>query len=83
MLFPLASGSWSNAGLAGVFFRFWYYSRSFDGNDVGFRAADYDAFADLTLHTANTGDIGMTLSCTLAKSACPGFLVPKGKVNHA
>lgn len=83
MLFPLASGIWNNAGNAGVFYRNWNNNRSNDNNNVGFRAADYDAFADLTLHTANTGDIGMTLSCTLAKSACPGFLVPKGKVNHA
>lgn len=83
MLFPLASGNWNNAGDAGVFCRNWNNNRSNDNNNVGFRAADYDAFADLTLHTANTGDIGMVLSCTLAKSACPGFLVPKGKVNHA
>lgn len=83
MLFPMASGNWDNAGNAGVFYRNWNNNRSNDNNNVGFRAADYDAFADLTLHTANTGDIGMTLSCTLAKSACPGFLVPKGKVNHA
>ena len=83
MLSPLASGSWNNAGGAGVFYRNWNNNRSNDNNNVGFRAADYDAFADLTLHTANTGDIGVTLSCTLAKSACPGFLVPKGKVNHA
>ncbi len=83
MLFPLASGNWNNAANAGVFYRNWNNNRSNDNNNVGFRAADYDAFADLTLHTANTGDIGVTLSCTLAKSACPGFLVPKGKVNHA
>ena len=83
MLFPYASGNWSNAANAGVFFRYWNNNRSNDNNNAGFRCADYDAFADLTLHTANTGDIGMTLSCTLAKSACPGFLVPKGKVNHA
>ena len=83
MLSPLASGSWNFAGGAGVFYRGWNNFRSNDNVNVGFRAADYDAFADLTLHTANTGDIGMTLSCTLAKSACPGFLVPKGKVNHA
>ena len=83
MLFPLASGNWNNAADAGVLYRNWNNNRSNDNNNVGFRAADYDAFADLTLHTANTGDIGVTLSCTLAKSACPGFLVPKGKVNHA
>lgn len=83
MLFPLASGNWNNAANAGVFYRNWNNNRSNDNNNVGFRAADYDAFADLTLHTANTGDIGVTLSCTLAKSACHGFSVPKGTISHA
>lgn len=83
MLFPLASGNWNNAGNAGVFYRNWNNNRSNDNNNVGFRAADYDAIADLTLHTANTGDIGMDLSCTLAKSACHGVSVPKGTTRHA
>ena len=83
MLFPYASGNWNNAANAGVFYRFWSNNRSNGNLNAGIRCADYDAFADLTLQTANTGDIGMVLSCTLAKSACPGFLVPKGKINHA
>lgn len=83
MLFPMASGYWNIAGYAGVFFRLWNNNRSNDNNNVGFRAADYDAFADPTLHTANTGDIGVALSCTLAKSACHGFSVPQGAISHA
>lgn len=83
MLFPIASGNWNDAANAGVFYRNWNNSRSNDNNNVGFRAADYFAFADLTLHTANTGDIGVEPSCILAKSACHGFLVPKGNTSHA
>ena len=90
MLFPIASGNWNNAANAGVFYRNWNNNRSNDNNNrsndnnnVGFRAADYCAFADLTLHTANTGDIGVALSCTLAKSACHGFSVPQGAISHA
>lgn len=40
-LFPLASGSWLYAAYAGVFYRFWGSSRSFDFNVFGFRAAAY------------------------------------------
>lgn len=40
-LFPFASGYWFYGSKAGVFFRFWYYYRSFDGNNVGFRASAY------------------------------------------
>ena len=83
MLFPLASGNWNNAANAGVFYRNWNNNRSNDNNNIGFRAADYFAQADLTLRTANTGDIGVALSCILAKSACPGFSVPKGTTSHA
>ncbi len=83
MLFPLASGNWNNAGNAGVFYRNWNNNRSNDNNNVGFRAADYCASAVLILLTAKTGDIGMAPSCTLAKSARHGFLVPQGTVSHA
>lgn len=40
-LFPLASGYWVYAGYAGVFYRNWYTSRSYDYLSVGFRAAAY------------------------------------------
>lgn len=82
MLFPMASGNWNDAGNAGVFYRNWNISRSSGNNNIGFRAADYDAFADLTLHTANTGDIGVDPSCILAKSARNVFLVPQGNTRH-
>ena len=82
MLFPMASGNWNDAGNAGVFYRNWNNSRSTDNNNIGFRAADYDAFADLTLHTAKTGDIGVDPSCILAKSARNVFLVPQGNTRH-
>lgn len=82
MLFPMASGNWNDAGNAGVFYRNWNYNRSNDNNNVGFRASDYLAFADLTLLTANTGDIGVVPSCILAKSARNVFLVPKGSIRH-
>ena len=83
MLFPLASGNWNNAANAGVFYRNWNNNRSNDNNNVGFRVSDYCAAADLTLHAANTGDIGVDLSCTLAKSAWRGFSVPQGTINQA
>lgn len=82
MLFPMSSGNWNDAGNAGVFYRNWNYNRSNDNNNVGFRVSDYLAFADLTLHTAKTGDIGVAPSCILAKSARPVFLVPQGKTGH-
>ena len=40
-LSPLASGSWSRAGGAGVFCRNWSHIRSSDSVHVGFRAAAY------------------------------------------
>lgn len=83
MLFPMASGNWNNAANAGVFYRNWNNVRSNDNNNVGFRAADCFAFADLILPSANTGDIGVAPSCNLAKSACPGFSVPTGTICHA
>ncbi|WP_415034861.1 hypothetical protein [Azonexus sp.] len=83
MLFPMASGNWNDAAKAGVFYRNWNNNRSNDNNNVGFRAADYFAFADLILHTANTGDIGVVPSCIMAKSARHGVLVPKGSIRHA
>jgi len=82
MLFPLTSGNWNNAGNAGVFYRNWNNNRSNDNNNVGFRASDYLAFADLTLLTANTGDIEVVPSCILAKSARPVFSVPQGSIRH-
>lgn len=86
MLYPYASGNWNNAANAGVFYRNWNNNRSNDNNNAGFRCADYFAFADLTLHTANTGDIGMAPSCILAKSAGHGVSVPTtavGTIRHA
>lgn len=86
MLFPMASGNWNNAANAGVFYRNWNNNRSNDNNNIGFRASDSDAKADLTLPAANTGDIGVVPSCTLAKSAGSGFLVPSivlGTASHA
>ena len=78
----MASGNWNNSANAGVFFRNWNNDRSNDNNNVGFRSADYDANCP-DIAKANTGDIGMGVSCNLAKSACLDFLVPKGDVNHA
>lgn len=86
MCFPIASGNWNDAAKAGVFYRNWNNNRSNDNNNIGFRAADYNADSDLKFRTGNTGDIGMVPSCTLAKSAGIGFLVPgqrSGKVSHA
>ena len=40
-LSPLASGSWGDAGGAGVFCRGWVSDRSLGSSDVGFRAAAY------------------------------------------
>lgn len=40
-IFPIASGFWVVAALAGVFYRYWYNSRSSDNFYVGFRAAAY------------------------------------------
>lgn len=40
-LFPLASGLWNGAALAGVFFRYWDFHRSFGSTVCGFRAAAY------------------------------------------
>lgn len=40
-LFPLAAGYWSDAASAGVFSRYWPYSRSTVGYNVGFRASAY------------------------------------------
>lgn len=86
MCFPIASGNWNDAAKAGVFYRNWNNNRSNDNNNIGFRAADYLADSDLKFRTGNTGDIGMEPSCTLAKSAGIGFLVPglcQGNVSHA
>ena len=86
MLFPIASGNWNDAAKAGVFYRNWNNNRSNDNNNIGFRAADYLADSDLKFRIGNTGDIGMVPSCTLAKSAGIGFLVPgqrSGNTSHA
>jgi len=83
MLFPYASGNWNNAADAGVFYRNWNNNRSNDNNNASFRCADYRAAADLTLHTANTGDVGVAPSCALAKSARHDVSVPKGAIRHA
>ncbi len=40
-LFPVASGYWNDAALAGVFYRLWSHFRSYDNTRVGFRAAAY------------------------------------------
>lgn len=40
-LFPYASGYWSSAAGAGVFFRGWHYLRSSDSYGAGFRCAAY------------------------------------------
>ena len=86
MFFPIASGNWNDAAKAGVFYRNWNNNRSNDNNNIGFRAADYLADSDLKFRIGNTGDIGMVPSCTLAKSAGIGFLVPgqrSGNTSHA
>lgn len=38
-LFPIASGHWSDAAIAGVFDRYWYGNRSFVNYGFAFRAA--------------------------------------------
>ncbi|MDO9277126.1 MAG: hypothetical protein Q7U05_01005 [Polaromonas sp.] len=40
-LFPMASGLWSDAGSAGVFYRLWSNYRSNGGSYVGFRVSAY------------------------------------------
>lgn len=40
-LFPIASGRWDTGSGAGVFSRIWYYVRSYDSSDVGFRSSAY------------------------------------------
>lgn len=40
-LFPIASGYWSYGADAGVFHRLWYFFRSLDSVNVGFRASAY------------------------------------------
>lgn len=40
-LFPIASGAWFSGSQAGVFFRLWFYYRSHDSGNVGFRASAY------------------------------------------
>jgi len=42
-LFPIASGNWSTAATAGVFYRSWNSYRSIDLNNYGFRASAYGA----------------------------------------
>ena len=42
-LFPIASGYWDNAASAGVFYRYWNYSRSSVPYISGFRASAYGA----------------------------------------
>ena len=81
MLFPMASGNWNDAANAGVFYRYWYYYRSNDNNNVGFRACDYAAC--LTFRHGNTGDIGIVPSCDMAKSARHGVLVSSENARHA
>ena len=81
MLFPIASGNWTDGTNAGVFYRNWNNYRSNDNNNVGFRAGDYGAV--LTFPSGNTGDIGVAPSCAMAKSAGHGVLVSSENVHHA
>lgn len=81
MLFPIASGNWNNGSKAGVFHRNWNNNRSNDNNNVGFRAADF--VACLTFWLGNTGDIGLDLSCNMAKSARRSVLVSSENVRYA
>jgi len=82
MCILLASGNWNNAANAGVFYRNWNNNRSNDNNNIGFRASDYFA-KFLTILIEYTGDIGIYASCTVAKSARNGFLVPSENVSRA
>jgi len=83
MLIPIASGNWNDAAKAGVFYRNWNNNRSNDNNNIGFRASDYLANPNLKFRTGKTGNIGVVLSCDVAKSAWNGFLVPTGNVSYA
>jgi hypothetical protein len=78
----LASGNWNNAAKAGVFYRNWNNNRSNDNNNIGFRASDYFA-KFLTSLSDYTGNIGIYISCIMAKSARNGFLVPLENVSRA
>jgi hypothetical protein len=40
-LFPMVGGNWRGGAIVGVFYRYFYYSRSYDNNNAGARASAY------------------------------------------
>lgn len=40
-LFPFGAGSWNNAASTGVFYRYWFYFRTTDSYNAGFRVSAY------------------------------------------